>query len=113
MSTSDGHVLLTDTHISLLALDRIKVGFAQDLPGTMLAFDACRGVADVIMSLSNKHVQLLAQQTQHQPVIKLVNGNNPIWWADIARALANVDHTAIRLSMVQSLMMGGSTAISA
>lgn len=99
-------LLLSQAQLTLLVLSSIKVELSTDFIGAMLRYQMCRGVADIIVSLTGEQIQMLASLSGAQNIVRLTNGNSPSFWADLCQSLVHRDALASSLALVQSLMSG-------
>lgn len=106
MPTSSVPLVLSQQQLTLLVVSAVKVDLINDFAGAMLKYQLNRSVAEIILSLESAEIQLLAQMTAKQNVLRLANGNSTAFWTDLKQALANEDKTAVSFALVQSILMG-------
>lgn len=98
---------------TILFLHAVKFDLTNDFTGAMIRYQLCKYVAEIILSLTSEEIQMLAEQSGRQNILRVANGNTPAFWTDLKQGLANRDKTSVNLSLVQSLMMGAPSAMAA
>ncbi len=109
-------VVVSQVHLTYLLLNAMKVDLVEAFAGAMIRYQISKPVAEIILSMSNDEIQMLAELSSRQNIIRVVNGQSTHFWSDLKQGLATRDKTSVSLSLVHSLLMGvpsPSTAIAA
>lgn len=99
-------MVVSQVHLTYLLLNAIKVDLIESFAGAMIRYQISRPVAEIILSMTNEEIQMLAEQSSRQNIIRVCNGQSMHFWSDLKQALATKDKTAVGLSLIQSLLTG-------
>ena len=104
MSISVPPLLLTQKHLTIMVLSHIKIELTTDYAACMLRYGLNRQVADIILSFSIEDIQMLAEVSEKQNIIRVVNPTSSAYWQDLKMAVSKQDRTAMNLLLIQGLL---------